>query len=61
MDPIRLVRMAIPEDMPIKVTEIIPRLKDGGAFVKFQYSAERDPTEIEGMTSTWVIRHIRPC
>ncbi|OAA59269.1 Mitochondrial escape protein 2 [Cordyceps fumosorosea ARSEF 2679] len=47
MDPIRLVKMAIPEDMPIKVTEILPRLKDGGAFVKFRYSSELDPAEIE--------------
>ncbi|KAJ3477663.1 hypothetical protein NLG97_g8781 [Lecanicillium saksenae] len=47
MDPIRLVKMAIPEDMPIKVTEILPRLKDGGAFVKFRYSAELDPADIE--------------
>ncbi|EGX93428.1 Mitochondrial escape protein 2, putative NTP-binding domain [Cordyceps militaris CM01] len=47
MDPIRLVKMAIPEDMPIKVTEILPRFKDGGAFVKFRYSAELDPADIE--------------
>lgn len=47
MDPIRLVKEAIPEDMPIKVTEILPRLKDGGAFVKFQYPATMDPVDIE--------------
>lgn len=47
MDPIRLVKMAIPEDMPIKVTEILPRFKDGGAFVKFRYSSELDPADIE--------------
>lgn len=47
MDPIRLVKMAIPKEMPIKVTEIMPRLKDGGAFVKFRYSADLDPIEIE--------------
>ncbi|OAA76671.1 Mitochondrial escape protein 2 [Akanthomyces lecanii RCEF 1005] len=47
MDPIRLVKMAIPEDMPIKVTEILPRFKDGGAFVKFRYSSELDPVDIE--------------
>ena len=48
MDPIRLVKNAIPEDLPIKVTEIMPRLKDGGAFVKFRYNADLDPAEIEG-------------
>ncbi|KAF7543363.1 hypothetical protein G7Z17_g10800 [Cylindrodendrum hubeiense] len=47
MDPIRLVKTAIPEDLPIKVTEILPRLKDGGAYVKFSYDATIDPAEIE--------------
>lgn len=49
LDPIRLVRTAIPEDLPIKVTEILPRLKDGGAYVKFRHDANIDPAEIEGM------------
>ncbi|KAH7155298.1 RNA12 protein-domain-containing protein [Dactylonectria estremocensis] len=47
MDPIRLVKTAIPEDLPIKVTEILPRLKDGGAYVKFSHDASIDPAEIE--------------
>ncbi|KAL6413804.1 mitochondrial rRNA processing protein PRP12 [Ilyonectria robusta] len=47
MDPIRLVKTAIPEDLPIKVTEILPRLKDGGAYVKFSHDANIDPAEIE--------------
>ena len=49
MDPIRLVKNSIPQDLPIKVTEILPRLKDGGAFVKFQHDSNLDPAEIEGM------------
>lgn len=48
MDPIRLVKNSIPEDLPIKVTEILPRLKDGGAYVKFQHDSTLDPAEIEG-------------
>jgi hypothetical protein len=48
LDPIRLVKTAIPEDLPIRVTEILPRLKDGGAYVKFKYDAQMDPAEIEG-------------
>ncbi|RSL90218.1 hypothetical protein CEP51_000820 [Fusarium floridanum] len=47
LDPIRLVRTAIPEDLPIKVTEILPRLKDGGAYVKFRHDANIDPADIE--------------
>ena len=47
LDPIALVKRAIPDDMPLKVTEILPRLKDGGAFVKVQYDASTSPSEIE--------------
>lgn len=46
MDPIRLVKRAIPNDL--KVTEILPRLKDGGAFVKFQHDPSLDPMKAEG-------------
>ncbi|CAM1504163.1 Fc.00g017540.m01.CDS01 [Cosmosporella sp. VM-42] len=48
MDPIRLVKTAIPQDLPIKVTEILPRLKDGGAYVKFRHDVNVEPSEIEG-------------
>ncbi|KAK5998028.1 Mitochondrial escape protein 2 [Cladobotryum mycophilum] len=47
LDPIQLVKRAIPESLPIKVTEIMPRLKDGGAYVKFQYDATLNPKDIE--------------
>jgi len=36
-------------DLPIKVTEILPRLKDGGAFVKFTYPTETSLQGVEGM------------
>ncbi|XP_044724471.1 RNA12 protein [Hirsutella rhossiliensis] len=48
LDPIRLVKRAIPADIPLKVTEILPRLKDGGAYVKVQYDASVSPSDIEG-------------
>lgn len=47
LDPITLVKRAIPSDMPLKVTEILPRLKDGGAFVKVQFDASVSPSDIE--------------
>lgn len=47
-DPIKLVKRAIPDKVPIQVTEIIPRLKDGGAFVKFTYPETTSPKEIQG-------------
>jgi hypothetical protein len=51
LDPINLVKRAIPETLPLKITDIIPRLKDGGAFVKFTHPAEISATEIEGRSN----------
>jgi hypothetical protein len=48
LDPISLVKRAIPETAPIKVTEILPRLKEGGAYVKFTYPATVSAAQIEG-------------
>ncbi|KAI0884677.1 RNA12 protein-domain-containing protein [Annulohypoxylon maeteangense] len=47
LDPINLVKRAIPETAPVKITEILPRLKDGGAFVKFTYPSNVSVQEIE--------------
>ncbi|TGJ86085.1 hypothetical protein E0Z10_g2714 [Xylaria hypoxylon] len=51
MDPVNIVKRALPSDMPLKVTEILPRVKDGGAFVKFVHPAEVTPKDIEGKVS----------
>lgn len=42
-DPVTLTERAIPQTLPIKVLEILPRLKEGGAFVKFSH----DPAKIK--------------
>ncbi|KAK0651186.1 RNA12 protein-domain-containing protein [Cercophora newfieldiana] len=47
LNPVDLVKRAIPETVPITITKIIPRLKDGGAFVKFTHSGEVSASEIE--------------
>ena len=47
-DPMSIIKRAIPENLPIKVTEILPRLKEGGAFVKFFHDPAIQTTEIEG-------------
>lgn len=57
MDPIRLVKAAIPGDVSMKVTEIVPRLKDGGAFVKFRHDASLDPFQAEGDTTNPVMSY----
>ncbi|KAI9742500.1 MAG: mitochondrial escape protein 2 [Claussenomyces sp. TS43310] len=47
-DPMTLVKRAIPEKVPLQVTEILPRLKDGGAFVKFSHPQGLTAEEVEG-------------
>lgn len=47
-DPINVLKQALPDQVPLKVTEIIPRLKDGGAFVKFTYTDETSPKDTAG-------------
>ncbi len=57
-----MVKRALPGDkIPIKVTEIIPRLKDGGAFVKFSHSPDISAKEVEEKISNLLKeRPIRP-
>jgi hypothetical protein len=43
-----IIKRALPDKMPLKVTEVMPRVKEGGAFVKFSYDDAVSPTEMEG-------------
>ena len=36
-DPATFTKRAIPDTLPIEVKEVLPRLKEGGAFVKFSH------------------------
>jgi hypothetical protein len=54
MDPMSLIKRAIPESVPIKVTEILPRLKDGGAFVKFSHPNGVTVEEIDGLVQGYL-------
>jgi hypothetical protein len=47
-DPMSIIKRALPPKLPLKVTEIIPRLKEGGAYVKFSYDTNLSPAELEG-------------
>lgn len=61
MDPMNLVKRALSSDVPVKVTEIHPRFKDGGAFVKFQYPAGVSAKDIEGrITKLLAEKPIKP-
>lgn len=51
-DPLRIVRSALPEKLPIKVTEVIPRLREGGAFVKFAHDEKIPTSEVEATVNS---------
>lgn len=57
IDPIGIVRKAIPKELPINVTEIIPRIKEGGAFVKFNHDGNIYPGNIEGTLTNYLRRN----
>ncbi|PHH50743.1 Mitochondrial escape protein 2 [Ceratocystis fimbriata CBS 114723] len=45
-DPISLAQEAIEISPSVEITEVIPRLKDGGAFVKIRYKPGTDKKEL---------------
>lgn len=50
-DPAALIKKAIPSDVPIEVIEIIPRTKEGGAYVKFRYPRYSSAADIHAKIS----------
>lgn len=60
-EPEAILRQAIPESVPIKVTSIIPRRKDGGAFVKFSHPKELTASDVESLLRNYLRENpIRP-
>ena len=45
--PGSITARALPKSLPVEIKEVVPRLKEGGAFVKFSYDPLADVTEIE--------------
>lgn len=46
-NPTVFTKRAIPDFLPIEVKEILPRLKEGGAFVKFSHGADVNVKDVE--------------
>ncbi|KAL6243560.1 mitochondrial escape protein 2 [Rhinocladiella similis] len=46
-DPSSIIKRALPEKLPITVTKVLPRLREGGAFVKFSHEEGITTTELE--------------
>lgn len=47
VDPFILTKLALPESSPISIRQILPRLKEGGAFVKFNYDHRLRASDVE--------------
>ncbi|KAF3941233.1 hypothetical protein ABW19_dt0206874 [Dactylella cylindrospora] len=57
----KLIRFSLPKDFPVQIKEVIPRIKDGGAFVKFVKPADITPREVEQrMQDLLKQRNLRP-
>ena len=58
-DPKAITTRALPESLQVK--EVIPRMKEGGVFVKFSYDPQSDITEIERTLRKYLKEHpIKP-
>ncbi|KAF3918964.1 hypothetical protein ABW20_dc0108200 [Dactylellina cionopaga] len=57
----KLIKYSLPKDFPVQIKQIIPRIKDGGAFVKFVLPENITPREVEQrMQALLTKRTIRP-
>ncbi|KAH0538375.1 hypothetical protein FGG08_005024 [Glutinoglossum americanum] len=60
-DPASIIREAVPSDASFKITNVLPRMKDGGAFVKFSHGQESSTVEIEASVRKYLKEHpIKP-
>lgn len=46
-DPKTITALALPKSLPVTITDVVPRFKEGGAFVKFSYEPQANLSEIE--------------
>lgn len=60
-DPMTVIHRALPDSLPIRVSEIIPRIKEGGAFVKFCHDGTLSQRELETSLKKYLKEHpIKP-
>lgn len=60
-DPTGIIDRALPHNLPIKIQSILPRLREGGAYVKFQHENGVTAEELEGTIKDYLLhKPIRP-
>ena len=46
-EPIHIIQRAVPDNLPLQIKQVVPRIKEGGAFVKYSRASNIQDTEIE--------------
>ncbi|KAE8146134.1 cytochrome P450 [Aspergillus avenaceus] len=60
-DPRRIIRRAFPPDLKAEIEEVVPRFREGGAFVKYVRKPDVDDLKIETAIKEHLEKHpIRP-
>lgn len=53
-NPFRTIKQSFPEDISIKVTQVLPRVREGGAFIKFSHKEGMLSTELENIVKVYL-------
>jgi RNA12 protein/RNA recognition motif. (a.k.a. RRM, RBD, or RNP domain) len=60
-DPTGIVQRALPSTVPLKITDVIPRVREGGAYVKFSHDSSITAEELESTVKAYMLeKPIRP-
>ena len=60
-DPPNIIRRAMPSSLPLRITEVVPRFREGGAYVKFSHDANVKAEELENTLKGYLVeKPIRP-
>ncbi|KAL4801465.1 RNA12 protein-domain-containing protein [Aspergillus unguis] len=60
-DPLHIIRQVLPQDLDIDIKDVIPRFREGGAFVKYARKSGATDPQIEAAIRTHLEKHpIRP-
>ncbi|KAL4986644.1 RNA12 protein-domain-containing protein [Aspergillus falconensis] len=60
-DPLHIIRQVFPQGLEIDIKDVIPRLREGGAFVKYARKSGATDAEIEASINEHLEKHpIRP-
>ena len=56
-NPADMFKSALPSDSPVKITGIIPRVREGGVYVRFSHDATITPKQVEHTVKDYLKTH----